>query len=189
MEVAPNDPVPPFTEQGLLPPGDYPCTIAQLQVSHLVHGQGQPDWDSGWRLHLTQNLAICADVLWGAGITEVYIDGSFVEEKAHPNDIDGYFVCDLRDFASGALTARLNHLDPNASWSWNNQHRRPDPDSAKWQLPMWHAPPGRVVPPLRECSLGDPRSIRKRSAFSIAFRQQRGTYARRVSSSWSGERS
>jgi hypothetical protein len=27
-----------------------------------------------------------------------------VEEKDHPNDIDGYFVCDLQVLASGELT-------------------------------------------------------------------------------------
>ena len=27
--------------------------------------------------------------LWQVGVHEVFADGSFVEEKAHPNDIDG----------------------------------------------------------------------------------------------------
>jgi hypothetical protein len=42
--------------------------------------------------------------LWQVGIREVFADGSFVEEKDHPNDIDGYFVCSLVDLASGELT-------------------------------------------------------------------------------------
>jgi hypothetical protein len=35
-----------------------------------------------------------------------------VEDKDHLNDIDGYFVCDLRALASGELQRQLNLLDP-----------------------------------------------------------------------------
>lgn len=46
------------------------------------------------------------------GIREVFADGSFVEEKDHPNDIDGYFVCGLADLASGELPRKLNYSTP-----------------------------------------------------------------------------
>lgn len=65
-------------------------------------------------------------------------DGSFAEDKDHPNDIDGYFVCDLRHLASGNLERELNVLDPYKVWTWDPDSRRPYRGYAKNQLPMWH---------------------------------------------------
>ena len=41
-----------FTEEGLLPPGDYLLTLDELRASLLVLGPGgaRPNWDSGWAL-------------------------------------------------------------------------------------------------------------------------------------------
>ena len=60
-----------------------------------------PDWDMDHRRYLVDQLSILVDQLWQVGITQIYADGSFVRDKPHPNDIDGYFVCDKRDYASG----------------------------------------------------------------------------------------
>ncbi len=76
--------------------------------------------------------------LWCVGISEIYLDGSFVDDKDHPNDIDGYFVCRLDELASGELEARLNELDPNRSWTWAPESRWPYRAYGKLQLPMWH---------------------------------------------------
>lgn len=106
---------PPFTADGLLPPGDYEVTIAELRASMLVLGPGDPEahpnWDAAWREKLVDNLSILADQLFVVGINEIFADGSFVEDKDHPNDIDGYFVCSLNDLASGKLQRELNLLD------------------------------------------------------------------------------
>lgn len=72
------------------------------------------------------------------GVTEIFIDGSFLEDKDHPNDIDGYFECDWREFVSGALQDRLNQLDPHRAWTWDPAERRPYRSYPKKQLPMWH---------------------------------------------------
>jgi hypothetical protein len=72
------------------------------------------------------------------GVDGIFIDGSFVEAKDHPNDIDGYFECDLLRFATGALERDLNALDPYKAWTWDPRSRRPHRNSAKAQLPMWH---------------------------------------------------
>jgi len=53
------------------------------------------------------------------GIREVFADGSFVEEKDHPYDVDGYFVCALAELASGELARNLNLLDPYKIWTWD----------------------------------------------------------------------
>lgn len=77
--------------------------------------------------------------LWQVGVTEIFIDGSFVEDKAHPNDIDGYFECELLHLASGELERELNLLDPHKIWTWDPATRRPYRGYPKAQLPMWHA--------------------------------------------------
>lgn len=133
--------LPPFTEDGLLPAGDYPLSLAELEDCVLVHGPGtvtHPNWDADWRRQLVRNLAVLVRQLWQAGISEVFVDGSFVEDKDHPNDIDGYFVCDLRDLANGELQARLNALDPHKIWTWDPSLRRSYRGYPKRQLPMWH---------------------------------------------------
>jgi len=132
--------LPPFDEFGLLPPGDYILTLAELKESMLVTGPtSQPEpWDAEWRAHLVDNLSILVQELWATSITEIFVDGSFVEDKAHPNDIDGYFECELMAFASGELQRRLNLLNRHKIWTWEPQSRRPDHSSTKLQLLMWH---------------------------------------------------
>ena len=61
--------------------------------------------------------------LWRVGVTEIYIDGSFVEDKDHPNDIDGYFLCERSRITSGDLVRELNLLDPNKVWTWDWNRR------------------------------------------------------------------
>jgi hypothetical protein len=131
--------LPPFQANGLLPPADYEMSLAELRASALVTGpQGIEVWDSDWRLHLVGNLEILAKQLWQVGIKDIYVDGSFVEDKAHPNDIDGYFVCDLAFLASGKLQQDLNLLEPNKIWSWDPASRTANRGYPKLQLPMWH---------------------------------------------------
>lgn len=100
--------------------------------------KGSPSWDTPWRMLLVNNLELLVKQLRQVGVTEIFIDGSFVEDKDHPNDIDGYFVCTLEALVSGDLERNLNLLDPYKVWTWDPDSRRPYPGSSKWQLPMWH---------------------------------------------------
>ncbi len=128
-----------FTFDGLLPPGDYEMTLAEIRSSILVKGQGdKATWDAGWRSQLVDNLEILVTQLRKRGVTEVFINGSFVEDKDHPNDIDGYFSCDPFRVISGDLQRELNLLDPHKVWTWDPKDRRSFPGSPKKQLPMWH---------------------------------------------------
>ena len=98
-----------------------------------------PNWDLAWREQLAQNLGVLVRQLWEVGINEIFVDGSFVDGKEHPNDIDGYFVLD--DFlrlATGTLERELNRLDPHKVWTWDVSSRRPYKGSRKRYLPMWH---------------------------------------------------
>jgi hypothetical protein len=127
-----------FNSQGVLPPADYKFTFAELKSSILVTGaeQGVEHWDSDWRLFLVDQLEILVKQLWEVGIADIFIDGSFVENKPHPNDIDGYFVCNVYDLPR--LQRELNILDLNKIWTWDPRTRRPYRGHAKKQLPMWH---------------------------------------------------
>ncbi len=98
--------IPPFDADGLLPPGDYEASFDELRSSILALGPATGErstWDASWRLWLIDNLQILAQQLWQVGVRDIFADGSFAEEKDHPNDIDGYFVCSLDELKSGEL--------------------------------------------------------------------------------------
>lgn len=167
--------LPPFTKEGLLPPGDYTMTLAELKKSILVEGPPKrvaPGWDRDWRAGLVENLGIMVRQLWRLGIENVFVDGSFVEAKDHPNDIDGYFECEREELISGRLEAKLNRLDPRKVWTWSPSRRRPYPGSPKKQLPMWHTYRVELWP-----HFGQPAGIRDEHGneleFPAAFRKSR----------------
>lgn len=58
--------LPPFTRQGVLPPGDYEMTIDELRSSHLVTGSKprSPSWNSVWRERLVNNLEVLVGHLY-----------------------------------------------------------------------------------------------------------------------------
>ena len=134
--------LPEFTSEGLLPPGDYELTIKELKESMLVRGprgrRGSRRWNGPWRLQLMENLEILVRQLHMVGITEIFADGSFAEDKEHPGDIDGYFECDESRYLSGRLERELNAIDPHKIWSWASHRRKPFRSYPKPQLPMWH---------------------------------------------------
>jgi hypothetical protein len=133
--------LPEFTDEGLLPPGDFVMTIAELKRSMLVtgpRGRTNPEWDAGWRGHLVNNLGILVAQLHAVGVTEIYADGSFVEDRPAPRDIDGYFECDRKRLQSGELEESLNALDPHKVWTWSAARRTRFRGYPRLQLPMWH---------------------------------------------------
>lgn len=166
--------LPDFDANGLLPPGDYTLTLADLSESFLVNGPDSVEsvWDSAWRRTLVDNLGVMCRQLWRVGIENIFIDGSFVEDKARPNDIDGYFECELRHLASGELTRELNLLDPHKIWTWEPAARRSFRGYPKRQLPMWHVYRVELYPHVGQLS-----GIRDRYGheleFPAAFRQSR----------------
>ncbi len=131
--------LPAFNNEGLLPPGDHPLSFQALRSSFLVTGKGCdcPNWDSAWRSHLIDNLEVLTKELWSVGIENVFIDGSFVERKDHPNDIDGYFEVDFKYFVCGKLHKDLNLFNEHKVWTWDPNSMRTASNFAKRQLPMW----------------------------------------------------
>lgn len=133
--------IPNFDDRGLLPPGDYEVTFEELRNSILVNGSSlkkSNNWDSKWRLKLIDNCEILVNQLYQIGITAIFLNGSFVEEKDHPNDIDGYFECDFSEFVSGQVQRELNKIDKHKVWTWDKNARRVYRGYLKKQLPMWH---------------------------------------------------
>ncbi len=170
------DPVPSFTAEGVLPPGDYSLTLGQLVESWLVCGSASlpGPWDAAWRRQLVDNLAVLVQQLWTVGVEEIFVDGSFVEDKAHPGDIDGYFACDPLRFASGELERELNRLDPAKCWTWDHRARRAHRGYPKLQLPMWHAYRVELYPHFTGLIAGHDEHGQPLE-FPAYFRKSRGT--------------
>jgi hypothetical protein len=164
-----------FDHRGLLPPGDYPMNLNDLKKSLLLVGPTGIVWDREWRLKLVQNLYIMVNQIWAVGITEVFINGSFVEMKPHPNDIDGYFVTDVISIATGDLQRELNRLEPDKIWTWDRISRRPYRGYAKKQLPMWHKYRVELYPHFNQDS-GIVDKFGNQMQFPAAFRVERYTY-------------
>jgi len=163
--------LPPFNADGVLPPGDYELTIEQLLASSLVVARGAiPGWNAGWRRRLVENLSVLVGHLVTVGITRVYVDGSFVEDKPVPNDVDGYFECEADRWLTGDLPDRLRALDP--VWTWESSRREPFRDYPKPQLPMWHKYRVELFPDFGQfCGILDDRG--RPLTFAQAFRQSR----------------
>jgi len=172
-----TDKIPEFDENGLLPIGDYEVTLAALRDSILVQGPRDrlkyPSWDASWRMYLVDQLEMMVTQLWTVGVSEIFIDGSFVEDKDHPNDIDGYFVCDRKGFVSGRLATALNRLDPQKVWTWDHTSRRPYPGYPKKQLPMWHVYRVELYPHFPGLGSGICDKFGNELEFPSAFRQCR----------------
>lgn len=171
--------IPHFTQDGMLPPGDFEVSFEELRQSVLVHGPtNTPNlstWDMVWRAQLVQNLETLTHQLWKIGIREIFADGSFVEDKDHPNDIDGYFVCGFDLLRTGELTRRLNLLDPFKVWTWAPTSRKSYGGYPKKQLPMWHRYRVELYPHVPGLGIGS--GIRDKYGheleFPSAFRQSR----------------
>lgn len=171
-----------FNSDGLLPVGTYDATFADIKSSILVQGTGASStWDKTWREQLVDQASILVNQLWSVGVTDVFLDGSFVEDKDHPNDIDGYFdphlsMYDVADAVKfGELVSNLNSLDPHKVWNWDPKSRRGVPGFSKPQLPMWIFYRVEFFPHLDQGS-GIIDSFGNNLKFPSAFRQSRNGF-------------
>jgi len=171
--------IPAFESDGLLPPADYEVSFDELRRSVLVLGpeglKENSSWDAAWREELVSNLETLTRQLWQTGIQEVFADGSFAEDKDHPNDIDGYFVCDLIQLKTGELERQLNLLDPFKIWTWDPASRKPHRGYPKKQLPMWHRYRVELYPHIPGLGIGSGICDKygHELEFPSAFRQSR----------------
>lgn len=171
-----------FNSDGLLNAGTYDATFSDIRSSILVLGDGSSStWDKSWRLELTRRAEILVEQLWQVGVTEVFLDGSFVEDKDHPNDIDGYFdpklsamdPSDMREFQR--LISELNKIDPHKVWNWDHRARKAYRGYPKKQLPMWLFYRVEFYPHL-DLGSGITDSDGNDLQFPSAFRQSRNNF-------------
>ena len=84
--------LPQFDQRGLLPPGVYGCTLAQARVIFAYNIRRELLFNALMRtLQLMRQANLTGDVL---------IDGSFVTDKAHPDDVD--VILDVRQQSQNA---------------------------------------------------------------------------------------
>lgn len=171
-----------FNSDGVLDPGTYTTTFAEIRNSILVTGDGSSStWDKDWRNELVNNVEILVTQLFSVGVHDIYLDGSFVEDKDHPNDIDGYFdpqlsmmnPTDMTRFQS--IVSNLNSLDPHKVWTWEPASRKAYRGYAKKQLPMWLFYRVELYPHLdQESGIKDQNG--HDMTFPSAFRQSRHNF-------------
>ncbi len=141
--------LPAFNSKGLLPQGNYSITFALLRRSFLVCGREGENgggcisgWDNLWREHLVDNLEVLSAPLRKIGVGELWIAGSFVENKAHPNDLDGFFECHPSKFLLGEWERELVEASgfdgASEVWTWNEVAKTATADGLTRKLPMWH---------------------------------------------------
>ena len=138
-------------------------------------------WDQAWRAELVDRLELLVKQLWALGVDQIFIDGSFVEDKDHPNDIDGYFDAELSMDSKLDMTRfqelilNLNKADPHQVWTWDAKSRKPHYGDAKLQLPMWHIYRVELYPHLKQDS-GIKDAEGNELQFPSAFRQSRRNF-------------
>lgn len=130
-------PLPPFTRDGVLPEGDYELTVSELEQSTLAAAFIGDEESRIWRRTLATSAGIIIDQLRQAGITQIYVDGSFATSKPIPGDVDIYFECSMAQIATDDLLETLNRIDPRQCWTWDDEDRLPELVDGKRQLPMW----------------------------------------------------
>lgn len=172
-----------FLSTGVLAPGTYEATIPDLRKSILVQGDGSSStWDMAWRDALVSSVEILAKELWRVGFSEVFIDGSFVEDKDHPNDIDGYFDTGVAAITPASMTAlqlqisALNSLNQYKVWDWNPRNRVFDASTGKKQLPMWVRYRVEFYPHIAGTHAGIKDQFGNDLQFPAAFRQSRRNF-------------
>lgn len=73
--------IPSHTPDGYLPPGVYRATLAEIEVAFGKSSER--------RRKLFAGLVKAVTNLFEAGAKRVYVGGSFVSNRASPNDVDG----------------------------------------------------------------------------------------------------
>ena len=105
MNSTPNT-IPTLNDDGLLPPGLFPCSFEELRSRFGVFRR------SDQRVRLATELQKYLQELRETGfVTRILIDGSFVTSKDEPNDIDLIIVLQAHhDFSSTLKPHHYNTL-------------------------------------------------------------------------------
>ena len=172
-----------FNADGFLEPETYEATFEEIRSSILVNGDGRSEtWDQGWRSELVNRVEVLTKQLWDVGVEDIFLDGSFVEDKDHPNDIDGYFDPHLNGFKREdlvkleKLVSDLNDIDPHKVWDWSPESRKAYRGYPKKQLPMWLLYRVEFYPHINGWHSGITDEFGHELTFPSAFRQSRSNF-------------
>lgn len=84
--------IPPLDSNGLLPPGEHLCSLAEAEAAFATNDRRRDLWTSlTRRLEELRSLDVAGHLV---------IDGSYVTDKAHPDDIE--ITWDVRGLSQAA---------------------------------------------------------------------------------------
>lgn len=149
-----------WDKDGLLPLQGVQLTTEELIKSAFVSGNGSSyaaSWDRNRRERMTKNVIKRIETLRQAEIDDFVISGDYVEDVARPRMALGYFLCDRQDFMSRDLEKRLNEIDPDNHWSWEE-------NNVFGKHPMWAADSVELWPVLKIPGM-DPMYFKPREIF------------------------
>ena len=87
-----------FDSRGLLPQ-DKIISLSDFEEGFFVKGDSSaPGWNIHHRRILAKNFVSLAKILIDFGVNQVHVDGSFVTSKFEPNDIDGFYSIEMKEF-------------------------------------------------------------------------------------------
>jgi hypothetical protein len=72
--------IPPFNDDGYLPPGIHPATLEEVAERFGS--------ESELRRAQMESLRWLVDLAWRAGVLRIVVNGSFATDKLEPNDVD-----------------------------------------------------------------------------------------------------
>lgn len=72
--------IPPFNDDGYLPPGIHPATLEEVAARF--------GGESELRRVQLESLRWLVELAWRAGVMRIVVNGSFVTDRVEPNDVD-----------------------------------------------------------------------------------------------------
>ena len=115
-------PIPPFNQQGFLPPGIHPATLEEV-VQKLGCSSKRQDV-------IERGLKPVVERLKALGVREVYLNGSFTTSKPSPGDIDGYVLTTVGSPLEWEVLEHYEEMSQNW-WQEHFGHPKEQPPKAK----------------------------------------------------------
>lgn len=130
--------------------------MGRLLTSVLVLGpEGAENWDRATREERAKTAIRFIGVLSEAGATGFVLGGSFVENVAHPNDVDLRILLDIGSFAAGEFQRQWHAVDPELYQEWTNDAVEVTASPRRRKPLVWHKYRIDVLTDFRGPSMGD----------------------------------
>jgi hypothetical protein len=121
--------IPAFDKNENLPPGLYTCKLAEIEARFAINEH---------RRSLFNKLIKVIEILKTANCSEVYLDGSFITAKTHPNDFDlCYETTGLQPTKSFKPLLTLDIETRQAAYGGDIFPRMPEPPFRSDHVRLW----------------------------------------------------